>query len=261
MTLVVSTLKPMNSLPDVIDAVRPAVVKVMPTSTEVTFSSVGTGFILDKAGFVLTAAHVIEDARNGAEARGAKNICIAVGLAHPNTDHRRGEFTGIRCKVIEEDRENDLALLQMTLNPFKRAVEIKPDGDGKLITLPVDVVRTVLGRPRDGETIAVSGYPLNNDTLITTTGIVASAWAMTGGKDRYLADVTANHGNSGGPAYRIEDGMVIGVCVEVADTYITDANSRRITVEGNELAYQAGLLEIVPIKYGLEMLASHLSKS
>jgi S1-C subfamily serine protease len=123
-----------------------------------------------------------------------------------------------------------------------------------------------LDRPRDGEDVAVSGYPLASPTLITTSGIIASAWAtetmnvvpegapegftMPDIADSYIADVAVNPGNSGGPVYLRDVGHVIGVCVafEVAEA---DA-------DGIPLRYNSGLTIVVPITYGLDLLARHV---
>jgi hypothetical protein len=81
-------------------------------------------------------------------------------------------------------------------------------------------------RSRDGESVAVSGYPLQVASLVTTSGTLAPAWsseiknvqppgAPRGSRfqiaDGYLADVAVNPGNSRGPCserlhYRRQDG-------------------------------------------------------
>src|SRR5438132_584434 len=58
--------------------------------------------------------------------------------------------------------------------------------------------------PADGEPIAISGYPLAEPTLVTTSGHIACSWTIHNHQDHYLADVTANPGNSGGPVYRLQ---------------------------------------------------------
>lgn len=66
--------------------------------------------------------------------------------------------------------------------------------------------------------------------LVTTSGHIASAWSVDfkdalvsdgeGGyvpvdiADRYLADVQTNPGNSGGPAFALLDGTVVGMLVQ-----------------------------------------------
>lgn len=90
------------------------------------------------------------------------------------------------------------------------------------------MLRLATERARDGEDIAVSGYPVAEPVLITTTGTVASAWGfdltqlpdlagpvLADLDDLYLVDATINPGNSGGPVYRTRDGALIGVCLSI----------------------------------------------
>jgi S1-C subfamily serine protease len=122
---------------------------------------------------------------------------------------------------------------------------------------------------RDGEGIAVSGYPLAEPALVTTSGAIASAFGSdiqeiqaAGGPagflvpdsaDSYLADVAVNPGNSGGPVYRIADGSVLGVCVAFRIAAGTLEN------HPSPFFYNSGLSVVVPIKYGQSLIARHAS--
>jgi hypothetical protein len=44
------------------------------------------------------------------------------------------------------------------------------------VNAPYGLAQSEAARPRDGDAIAVSGYPLSEPTLVTTSGCVASAW-------------------------------------------------------------------------------------
>ena len=100
----------MDSLPDVIDAVRACVVQVRIGSDGMAPQPIGTGFIIDKSGFVLTARHVSRDGRKAATDGNMQNIRFFAGLAQPNSDNMRGNFTLVGCDVIEEDPRHDLTL-------------------------------------------------------------------------------------------------------------------------------------------------------
>jgi S1-C subfamily serine protease len=119
--------------------------------------------------------------------------------------------------------------------------------------------------PRDGEAIAVSGYPLEHPALITTSGIVASAFSIDVAEredpacprmtipdvaDAYVADVAANPGNSGGPVYLEESGEVISVCVSFR---IATAEAEGV----DPFSYNSGLTTVVPFRYAAEVLARH----
>jgi len=200
------------------------------------------------------------------------DLGLQVGMAMPNLDGPvsiRSSFELVDVEVVEEDARHDLALLRMKSNPFTSGrspgVSRMPDG-GTAINAMWGLAPLNLNRPRDGDAIVVSGYPLAYPTLINTAGIIASAWhfdsmevtpdgapsgfTIPDFKDAYLADVAVNAGNSGGPVYGQDDGGVIGVCVAF----------RIAEVEGGglPLRYNSGLSIVVPIRYGVELLGRHV---
>lgn len=180
-------------------------------------------------------------------------------------------FNTVRFKVVEEDERHDLALLQMVANPFKGEVPpmivINDQSIGGMHAVPA----LQPNRPRDGEPIAISGYPLGETILVTNAGIVASSWSVTADevphpsfpgvmlpkmRDTYLADVQTNPGNSGGPVYSTRDGSIIGVLVAGKLTNVL-AGQEPVMVKGLPLLADAGLSLVVPIKYGIDTLERH----
>jgi S1-C subfamily serine protease len=145
--------------------------------------------------------------------------------------------------------------------------------NGKPVPLPLGVAKLSSDRPRDGSSIAVSGYPFGQPVLITTNGTIASAWSvdiknaippgapagftMPDIRDSYLADISVNPGNSGGPVYRAKDGSIIGVCVAFRPAPVVTESGPVTTSSGEKLNYNSGLSIIVPIRYGEELLARH----
>jgi S1-C subfamily serine protease len=97
--------------------------------------------------------------------------------------------------------------------------------------------------------------------LVTTVGCFAAAWAVdirgalvaaeSGGhapkdyEDRYLADVQANHGNSGGPVFSRRDGSVVGVLIR---SKATDAWG---------LTTNSNLAIVVPSRYIADLAQRH----
>lgn len=269
-----SNLTRMAALSDAIDQVRPCVIQVLLAGDGIRPLPVGTGFICHNSGLVLTARHVTQDAFVYAVKQGLSNSQLLIGLAQANTENMRANFTLVGGEVVEEDARHDLALLRMVPNPFDGGV-----GSGIVIgdtpiPLMFDVAATSPERPRDGTAIAVSGYPLSETVLITTSGVLASAWGLDikeeqlpgapAGftrpdiKDSYLADVSVNPGNSGGPVYRSEDGVVIGVCVAFKKAPLL-AGDQPVVVNGEALAYNSGLSVVIPIVYGQQLLDRHKS--
>ena len=140
--------------------------------------STGSGFVIDKNGYVITNYHVVSDADE-----------VLVKFLD------RREF---RAKIIGMDELSDLALLKIEsedLNP----VEI---GDSDEV--------------EQGDGVIAIGSPYNYDFSVTFGIISATGRGITSGQGigdyvPYLqTDAAVNRGNSGGPLFNT-DGEVIGI--------------------------------------------------
>jgi S1-C subfamily serine protease len=142
----------------------------------------GSGFILDKAGHVLTNFHVIEGANRG----------IKVQLSNKRS---------YDAKVVGTDRTHDLALLQIT------APDLQP------VTLADSSELSV------GQKVYAIGNPFGlNGTM--TRGIISSIRSIRNGdsapiEDAIQTDAAINPGNSGGPLLN-SHGEVIGINTMIA---------------------------------------------
>jgi len=141
-----------------------------------TQQGLGTGFIIDKEGYILTNNHVVEGADK-----------ITVTLAD------KKEYD---AKVIGLDSKTDLAL-------------IKIDGARDLVPL-------TLGdsdKMEVGDWVLAIGNPFGLDNTVTA-GIVSAKYRRSLGtasyEDYIQTDAAINQGNSGGPLMNI-DGEVIGI--------------------------------------------------
>jgi S1-C subfamily serine protease len=257
-----------------IETIRPSVVQIAvksPQKYHPSISVVGTGFWVNHRGLALTAKHVTEGARTLIS--NSPGTQLLIGRAMPNVSTPgitlRASFDYLQADIIEEDPQHDLALLQSSPNPFEAGPKIvikTPDPETD-VYLPLSLATLARTDARDGEWIAVSGYPLQEPALVTTSGGIASAFStdikeiqspgappgftVPAISDSYLADVSVNPGNSGGPVYRITDGEVIGVCVAFRIGQGSTGPSM--------FQYNSGLSVIVPIKYGLKLIAKHAS--
>src|SRR5258708_10569953 len=289
-------LKPIKkmALPQAIEFMRPSVVQIslrvvqspgttvpFQLPTKPTFVNLGSGFLVSADGYAVTARHVVHDFQ-AIPIEGHKSL--VVGLALPNLENYksggatlsiRASFTFIECEVVDEDVRHDLALLKLKRNPFTdKAI---------LITMPKETVgylRRVATlspptRPRDGEAIAVSGYPLNQTVLITTSGNLASSWAydsvpaqvpgappgfvVPDTADFYIGDMHVNPGNSGGPAFSVEQGKGIGVCVgyDMAPVVYSDGHHQPASVGNRPLFSNSGLAVVIPVRYVIDLLKKH----
>ncbi len=133
---------------------------------------IGSGFILSSDGYVMTNAHVIEDADT-----------IYVTLP----DKR--EF---KAKLIGADKPTDVALLKVAAN--------------RLPTVKIGASSQV----RVGEWVVAIGSPFGLDSTVTA-GIVSAKGRNTGDYLPFIqTDVAINPGNSGGPLINLQ-GEVIGI--------------------------------------------------
>ena len=133
---------------------------------------VGSGFIISADGYVMTNAHVVEDAED-----------VFVTL----TDKR--EF---KARVVGADKRTDVAL-----------VKIEASG------LPVVRIGDV-GRLKVGEWVMAIGSPFGLENTVTA-GIVSAKARDTGDFLPFIqTDVAINPGNSGGPLINMR-GEVVGI--------------------------------------------------
>jgi len=228
----------------------------------------GTGFILNKEGVVITANHIIQTGQQIMRDQGLK---FTAGLAIPNTENMRGNFILTELEVIDQDERHDLAILKLRKNPFKGELRSGIMINNKEIPFLYGIATLNPMRPNDGAAIGISGYPLGQPVLVTNAGYMATTWSfektpsavpIPGTEqwfhkievdDCYFADVEVNPGNSGGPVYLIENAKVIGICVGSILTPISDRMGQPI----NGLSYSSGLTKVVPVRYAINLLQRH----
>jgi len=164
-------------------------------------SSVGSGFIVDKSGYILTNAHVVEDSSR-----------ITVRLVSGE------EYV---AKVIGVDEETDVAVLKIEAGkdlPFVRL------GDSE--------------KARVGDWVLAIGSPFGLARTVTA-GIVSQTKRETPYASAFQkfiqTDAAINRGNSGGPLVNM-DGEVIGINSQIA-TSTGDYNGIGFALPANEAAY------------------------
>jgi serine protease Do len=138
-------------------------------------NSLGSGFIVDASGIVMTNNHVIADADE-------INVIMNDG-------------TKIKAELVGVDKKTDLAVLKF--KPVKPLVAVKFGDSDKL---------------RLGEWVIAIGNPFSLGGTVTA-GIVSARNRdiNSGPYDSYIqTDAAINRGNSGGPLFNL-DGEVIGV--------------------------------------------------
>jgi S1-C subfamily serine protease len=169
--------------------VTPSVVNITSTSLVFNFfygavpqKGQGSGFILDKAGHVLTNYHVVEGANRG----------VKVQLSNKRS---------YDAKVVGTDKTHDLALLQI------EAPNLEP------VTLADSSGLSV------GQKVYAIGNPFGLSGTMTR-GIISSIRSIKGNEgapieDAIQTDAAINPGNSGGPLLNSR-GEVIGINTMIA---------------------------------------------
>src|SRR6185295_7111891 len=142
----------------------------------------GTGFIIDKAGFILTNNHVVEGATK-----------IEVSLYGEDSDQ---EYA---AKVVGRDPLTDSALIELTEKPSHTLPEIK-FGDSSQV-LPGDWVMAIGNPVGLAHTVSVGVISALERPFPTTEGRSTQV---------LQTDAAINPGNSGGPLLNIR-GEVIGI--------------------------------------------------
>jgi serine protease Do len=140
-------------------------------------NSLGSGFIIDPNGLVVTNNHVIADADE-----------ISVIL---------NDGTRLKATLVGRDQKTDLALLRVKPDPKKPLKFVKFGDSDKL---------------RLGEWVVAIGNPFSLGGTVTA-GIVSARNRdiNSGPYDNYIqTDAAINRGNSGGPLFNLE-GEVVGI--------------------------------------------------
>ncbi len=161
-------------------------------------SSVGSGFIVDKSGYILTNNHVVEDSSR-----------IVVRL------HSGEEF---QAKIVGTDQETDLAVLKIETGRDLPAMRLADSEKAQV-----------------GDWVLAIGSPFGLAQTVTA-GIISKTRRETPHSNAFQkfiqTDAAINRGNSGGPLVNM-DGEVIGVNSQIA-TSTGDYNGIGFALPSNE---------------------------
>ena len=137
--------------------------------------SLGSGFIIDKSGYIITNNHVIDNAEK-----------IMVILY---------DDTSFEATVVGKDPKTDVALLK--INPKKTKLSAVKFGDSNKL--------------RVGDWVMAIGNPFGFGGTVTAGIVSARGRNLSGSYDDYIqTDASINRGNSGGPLFDM-NGNVVGI--------------------------------------------------
>jgi len=130
-----------------------------PYKTLYDHESIGTGFFINDSGYILTCAHVVEEA-------------IKIWFTVPSVGQDK-----LEAELISICFDKDIALLKSTT--YKNTSHLTL-GDSDLI--------------KSGDTVSAIGYPLGQDRIKWTGGVISGRQGIF-----IQTDAPINQGNSGGP--------------------------------------------------------------
>jgi serine protease Do len=184
----------------------------------------GSGFFIDESGLLITNAHVIDQFR-------------AVYIQIPHFGKRRFDV-----EVIGVCPDRDLALLKVI--PEDLAVIVQELG--KLPILKFGDSDNV----HRADEIMTLGYPLGQESLKSTVGVVSGRQHMAG-HALIQIDAPINPGNSGGPSLN-KEGKVIGV----NSSGILEGGVQNVgyIITSNEVKLFLKQLEDIPADGGIKFL-------
>lgn len=147
-----------------------------------TASGLGSGFIINKLGYVVTNQHVIA---------GEREITVVVYRKKPGGLEKQ-PFT--KVKIVAMNGFLDLAILQID-DPAAESLPFVPIGDSETLT--------------QGQEVFAIGSPLGLERSVSK-GIVSVRARESGGRWYIQSTTQINPGNSGGPLFNLR-GEVVGV--------------------------------------------------
>jgi len=175
--------------------------------------AIGSGFVIDSSGYIITNAHVV---------RGAQRVQVVLPAANADGSLEAAlssRTNNVPARIIGVTSEIDLALLKIE--------------GGKLPALPIALYRNL----RQGEAVFAFGSPQGlRNTL--THGVVSAVARQTDPDSPMVyiqTDAPINPGNSGGPLVNV-NGEVVGV-----NTFILSQSGGN---EGLGFAIPSGVLNV-----------------
>jgi S1-C subfamily serine protease len=173
----------------------PGVVRVSANNNTTTLgpgAKLGSGFVIDKRGHIVTNYHVVE---------GTDNVAVSFS----NRD-------SVNAQIVGTDPSTDLALLRVRTSGT--ALTPLPLGNSDKVQV--------------GDPVVAIGNPFGLDRTVTS-GIVSALQRLITAPNRFTidhviqTDAPINHGNSGGPLLNAR-GQVIGVNTQIETGDIATGN-------------------------------------
>jgi S1-C subfamily serine protease len=156
--------------------------------------ALGTGFVVDKQGYILTNAHVVDES-----GQRANSVTVVFNKGGSETTRVAGQLVGV-------DVGSDVAVIKV--DPNKVELSPLPLGDSASVQV--------------GEPVVAIGNPLGYDFSITSGIVSATGRSLQAPNGQTIpngiqTDAAINQGNSGGPLIN-GAGKVIGINEQIASS-------------------------------------------
>jgi 2-alkenal reductase len=156
--------------------------------------ALGTGFVVDKSGYILTNAHVVDES-----GQRASSVTVVFNKGGSETQRVPGQLVGV-------DLGSDVAVIKV--DPSKVDLNPLPLGNSDNVQV--------------GEPVVAIGNPLGYDFSITSGIVSATGRSLQAPNDQTIpngiqTDAAINQGNSGGPLID-SSGKVIGINEQIASS-------------------------------------------
>ena len=152
------------------------------SSNEVSIDGNGTGFFIDKRGYLATNHHVTE---------GAKGIYVCI--------QKEGVWSSYHAIVVKNDPTNDLSIIRIDDPEFEQFSNLPYNFTTEVEDIASDIY--TLGYPK----VQVMGSDVKY-----TAGTINSKTGIQGDPTHYQISAHIDHGNSGGPMFNSK-GSIIGI--------------------------------------------------
>jgi S1-C subfamily serine protease len=180
----------------------------------------GTGFFIDRMGYIATNHHVIDNAND-----------IEIEF------HRNGERQVHQVEVVQSDKQNDLAILKITDGSFR-----------PFFNIPYNFRTNVMDV---GTNVFALGYPMALSVMGTeikfTDGRISSKTGVQGDATVYQISVPIQPGNSGGPLFDY-GGNLIGITSATLKRDVFQTENVNYAVKST---YLKNLIDVLPISLKL----------
>ena len=192
-------------------------IKSQGNDNEVSIDASGSGFLIDKRGYLATNHHVTE---------GAKDIFVCLS--------KDGEWSSYHATIIKNDLINDLSIIKIDDEDFKPYSSLPYNFSTEIEDVASDIY--VLGYPR----VTVMGTDIKY-----TTGTINSKTGIQGDPTHYQISAHTDHGNSGGPLFNAK-GTIIGI----TDSGLNKAEYGDVNY-AIKSSYLKSLIDALPVKLEL----------